>query len=645
MCGIFGIYKTGVHQDRQTDITSGQAMGSVIVHRGPDDKGLWQDPDTPLLLGHCRLSIIDLSAEGHQPMAAPSGRYMIAYNGEIYNFPELRKTLEDAGTQFRSRSDTEVLLAAVDHWGLNQTLQKINGMFAFALWDRKDRVLHLVRDRMGKKPLYIGWAGRSLVFASELKALRQHPDFKKTVNRNTLTAFMRYGCVPAPHCIYENVWQLLPGYRLTLAMETVVPGQDMVPLMEPYWHMPRIIEEARQNPIRTDEQTQINQFESLLEQCTRDRMISDVPLGAFLSGGIDSSAIVALMQKQSTRPVKTFAIGFEEQGFDEASHARAIAQHLGTDHHEHYLGAREALDVIPRLPDIYDEPFADASQIPSYLVSRFARQHVSVALTGDGGDEMLGGYLRHSVVPDFWKRVGWLPRPLRQTMAAAIKARPPQKWDTLIPGQPQIGERLYKIAELLPLKGAEEIYTHLVSQWSPPETVVRDGKEPLIPLTDPAWHPRHLGFTGRMMVGDALSYLPNDILTKVDRASMAVSLEARAPLLDRRVFEHCWRLPQNMKIRDGKGKWLLREVLARHVPRELFERPKQGFTIPVAEWLRGDLRPWAENLLDEKRLVEEGYLRPLVVRQTWRDHLDGKGRNGHKLWAVLMFQAWLDSQK
>jgi len=640
MCGITGFFETKQKRDRPAIQAAGHAMNTALSKRGPDDEGSWQDPKLPLFLGHRRLSVIDLSADGHQPMESATGRFILTYNGEIYNFQALSAELKDLGAKFRGRSDTEVMLAACEHWGVNRALQKLNGMFAFALWDREMGQLHLVRDRMGKKPLYVGWAGGSLVFGSELKALHAHPDFKAQVNRNALALYMRYACVPAPFSIYEGVWQLPAGCRMALDLRALGPGENLASRIEPYWHHPRVVEEARQHAKSLSDEEALAGFEDLLGRAVRERMVSDVPLGAFLSGGIDSSAIVALMQQNAPRPVKTFCIGFAEQGFDEAVYAKKIARHLGTDHHQLYVTPQDALSVIPRLPEIYDEPFADVSQIPTYLVSRFARRQVTVALSGDGGDELCGGYLRHYAAPDLWKRVGWLPPALRGGMARGIRAVGASRWSRLVPQHPQFGERIHKIAELLPLAGPEEIYRHLVSQWPEPQAVVIGGQEPQIPLLDPAWQPKGLGFAERMMYGDALSYLPNDVLTKVDRAGMAVSLEARAPLLDYNLFEYVWTLPPEMRVRNGQGKWLLRRVLSRYVPAELFERPKQGFTVPIGEWLRGSLKDWAEDLLGEKRLADEGWLNPAPVRVAWEEHLQGRGRHAHKLWTVLMFQSW-----
>ncbi len=641
MCGITGFYQFKSKRGRAALGAIGEEMNATVIHRGPDAGGVWQDPVVPLLFGHRRLAIIDLSKAGAQPMVSLSERYVITYNGEIYNFLELRKELEAAGVHFRGYSDTEVILAGIDYWGLNLCLQKINGMFALALWDRREKTLHFVRDRLGKKPLYIGWAGEALVFGSELKVLRAHPDFKAALRRDVLALYMRYGYVPSPHCIYEGVWSLPAGFRLSLELDRIAPGENLRSRMEPYWHHLRVMEESRGRLMHQKSDSEItDEFEKLLSSCVAERMVSDVPLGAFLSGGIDSSAIVALMQKQASQPVKTYSIGFEEAGFNEAQHAKKIATHLGTDHHEMMLGSEEARSLVPYLSGMFDEPFADVSAIPTFLVSQFARRDVTVALSGDGGDEMLGGYNRHIMGPQIWKRMELLPYPLRIIMQKSITSLPTSTWDKILPFTPQAGERMYKAASVMGLKTQEDIYRRLISTWDDPGALVIGAKEPEAFLSAPEWQPRNLSFAERMMYGDALSYLPGDILTKVDRASMAVGLEARAPLLDRKIYEYVWRLPERLKIRGHKGKWLLREVLARHVPRDMFERPKQGFTMPAGTWMRGGLREWTEEMLSEKRLRDAGYLNPTLVRCIWKEHLEGKGRHTEKLWSVLMFQSW-----
>lgn len=642
MCGIAGLYSFEKSADRMALRSIGQRMADSIRHRGPDGEGIWIDKDVPLLLAQRRLSIIDLSADGAQPMASASGRYEIVFNGEIYNFQDLRRDLEAEGAAFRGRSDTEVMLAAFEIWGINRALQQLNGMFAFVLWDREKRQLHMVRDRLGKKPLYYGWAGKNFLFGSELKVFRAHPDFKPVVSRNTLALYMRFGFVPAPHSIYENVWQLEPGHRMTLVFDLINPGDDLAHECIPYWNITRVVEEAHHSPLQGDTAALTGQFENILKRAVRERMISDVPLGAFLSGGVDSSTIVALMQAQSSQRVKTYCIGFNEAGYNEANDARAVAMHLGTDHHEMMITAQDAMNVIPLLPQIYDEPFADASQIPTYLVSKFARSDVTVALSGDGGDELMGGYVRHQAIPALWKRVGWWPQPVRDLARRSIRGLSIAQWNKLATAYPQFGERLYKVADMLPLNVLEDIYIHVTSHWSQPTSIVRDSREPLVSLLNPATMPRGLNFAERMMVGDTMNYLPHDILVKVDRASMAVGLEARAPLLDYKVFEFCWRLPFDQRIHHGQGKYLLRQVLARHVPEDLFNRPKQGFSVPIGDWLRGPLQDWAHELLRPMRLEQEGYINTVQITSAWQEHLAGRGNHAARLWTVLMWQSWLD---
>jgi len=640
MCGITGIYSPQNNQNREEFHAMGQAMSAAIPHRGPDSYGIWQDPDTALLLAHRRLAIMDLSPSGHQPMISASTRYTLSCNGEIYNYLALQKELTALGVRFKGRSDTEILLAAIDQWGLNQALQKINGMFAIALWDRKTQELHLIRDRIGKKPLYVGWSGHDFIFASELKAIQNHKEFQPKINRNNLNAYMRFGYMPAPLCIYEDLWMLPPAHRLTISADDLKTRPKLPTKMQAYWESSTIMSKARTNgQIKQDGQI-ISEFEDLLQTCIKDRMLSDVPLGAFLSGGIDSSTIVALMQKQSNKKIKTYSIGFHETRFDEANHAAKIATYLGTDHHELYIEAKDSLNLIPQLPNIYDEPFADISAIPTYFVSKFARKSVSVVLSGDGGDEMLGGYNRHTTAPQIWKRMRFMPAPMRKAMAKAIQLMPTSRLDTLMRRHPQFGTRLHKAASIFGLSSEEEIYMRLISQWDNADALVLNSHMPDIPVTQPFKMPEGLSFAEKMMYKDSISYLPNDVLTKIDRASMAVSLEARAPLLDTRIYEYVWGLHVDAKIRGGAGKWLLREVLARHIPRELFERPKQGFTVPAGEWLRGPLRDWAENLLNEQTLNQDGYLNAKLTRNIWENHLQGRGEHTGKIWNILMFQAW-----
>ncbi len=638
MCGFTGFYSLKNSRTRAEMHVVGKRMTQSLVHRGPDSGDIWQDPDCPLLLGHRRLAILDLSPEGHQPMTSPSGRYVIVFNGEIYNHLEIRDALVDSDVIFRGRSDTETLLAAIDHWGLNLTLQKLRGMFAFALWDRKERTLDFVRDRFGKKPLYIGWAGKNLVFGSELKALRQHPDFNASIDKQAMALYLRYSCVPAPHSIYEQIWQIPPGHRLRFVANQMDANINLRVLMHPYWSAKDVVKDAKTHAVEGNEDAIVDGFEELLSRSIKDRMISDVPLGAFLSGGIDSSCVVALMQKISDTPVHSFTIGFEDAAYNEAEYAAKIAAHLGTKHHEHICTSQDARDIIPALPDMYDEPFADQSAIPTYLVSKFAREHVSVALSGDGGDEMLGGYSRHMSGPKIYGLMRPLPSFVRGFLAKSITRVSVDQWQALRKNKPLFGRHMHKAASILSLDAREDIYTRLTSAWEGelPTRQFADSRfgGDALPLLS------GLSFAEQIMLWDTLSYLPNDILTKVDRASMAVSLEARAPLLDTRICDYVWRLPMEYKIRHGKGKWLLREVLKRHLPAALFERPKQGFNIPTGEWIKGPLKDWAEDLLDPQAMKTQGLLDATQIRRVWDEHLKGQGNHSEALWGVLMFQAW-----
>lgn len=643
-----------------------RSMTNSLHHRGPDDGGAWAEEASGLALGHRRLAIVDLSAAGHQPMHSPSGRFVIAFNGEIYNHLELRAQLANVGVApvWRGHSDTETLLAAFEHWGLAATLQRCVGMFAIALWDKASSTLTLARDRFGEKPLYYGWAGqgaeRAFVFGSELKALRAYPGFDAQVCRQALAQYLRFMYVPAPRSIYQGVYKLEPGCLLTISGKppAAAPAQPLRSdqnygslAVRRWWSLAGAVEAGARNPI-TDEAEGLRLLETQLNESVSLQSLADVPLGAFLSGGVDSSAIVALMQRQSSRPVKTFTIGFDEAGFDESPHARAVAEHLGTEHHEMRVSAQMAQDVIPTLPWMYDEPFADSSQIPTHLVCHAAHQHVTVALSGDAGDEMFGGYNRHFWGPRLWSRVGNWPYPLRQAFSAMLVALPAQGWDALARplGVVRPGEKLHKLARSLTATHTiDDLYRNLVSEWQSPATLVLDALgqpllEPSSLLDDPlpAAGTEHAAL--RMMYRDCMSYLPDDILCKVDRAAMATSLETRMPFLDHRVAELAWRMPLHMKVRGNIGKWALRQVLYKHVPRELIERPKAGFAIPIGQWLRGPLRDWAEALLAEPRLRSEGYLRPEPIRQRWAEHLSGRKDHTASLWAVLMFQAWLEHQ-
>lgn len=621
-----------------------RAMTDAIVHRGPDDSGAWVDAEAGIALGHRRLSILDLSPLGHQPMASADGRFVIVFNGEIYNFQQLRGELEALGHGWRGHSDTEVMLAAFCQWGVEKACQKFNGMFAFAVWDKKEQVLHLGRDRLGEKPLYYGWLGDTLVFASELKAIRRFPGFSVGVDRGALSSLLRFNYIPDPYCIYEGFHKLPPATCLTLR-SSAERGAPRV-----YWSLREVIESGCDQPFKGSDAEAIETFESLLKEAVGLRMVADVPLGAFLSGGVDSSLIVAMMQAQSPRPVRTFTIGFDVPEYNEAQYAKAVAEHLGTDHTEMYVSGQDALAVIPSLPALYDEPFSDYSQIPTALVCKMARQHVTVALSGDAGDELFGGYERYFVGRSLWEKFAWMPPALKRLAAGTMTALPPSALNWLgaaaRPVLPKrlrhvpFGDKLHKLAEIVAEPGMETLYLNLMSHWKRPEQVVIGGTDPSTAITDKSGWPRVSDFTHRMMQLDMETYLPGDILTKVDRAAMGVSLEGRIPLLDTHLIEFAWRIPFSMKVREGRGKWLMRETLYRHVPKSLIDRPKRGFGVPLEHWLRGELREWAEDLLSEARLKREGFFHPAPIRQKWREHLSGT-RNWHfYLWDVLMFQAW-----
>lgn len=647
MCGFAGFLSAagGIDCTQAQEVL--RHMANAIVHRGPDSDGYWADPALGIGLAHRRLAIVDLSPAGTQPMASGSGRYVLAFNGEIYNHQLLRQSLEREGkviAPWRGHSDTETLLAGFSAWGLVPTLQRAIGMFAIALWDRELRTLTLARDRMGEKPLYYGWQGQgkaaTFLFGSELPALRSHPAFTADISRDALALYMRHNCIGGANSIYSGIRKLLPGHVLTVSC--MAPE----PVLYEWWSAADVAAKSVAQPFAGRPEEAVTGLEALLRNAVGQQMMADVPLGAFLSGGIDSSTVVALMQAQSARPVRTFSIGFHEEGYNEAEHAKAVAKHLGTEHTELYVTPEQALAVIPKLPTLYSEPFADSSQIPTFLVSQLARQHVTVSLSGDAGDELFCGYNRYQMTAGVWDKVSRLPRPMRRLAAGVITSVPPGAWDKAgaLLSMSRIGDKLHKGAALLGSRSVADLYRGMVSHWSDPVNLVLGASEPATVLTGAAPALPGLSDVERMMALDMLSYLPDDILVKVDRAAMGVSLETRVPMLDHRVVEFAWSLPLAYKLREGVTKWPLRQVLYRHVPPELIERPKMGFGVPIDHWLRGPLREWAETLLAEPRLRGEGFFNPEPIRQKWAEHLSGQRNWQYHLWDVLMFQAWLEDQ-
>jgi asparagine synthase (glutamine-hydrolysing) len=653
MCGIAGVWTSG--RPSQALI---RAMTRCLTHRGPDDMGLWSDAAARIALGHRRLSIVDLSPAGHQPMHSLDGRFVVVFNGEIYNHAEIRRELDrvrpGGSGDWRGHSDTETLIEAIAHWGLTGALDRAVGMFAFALWDRRARTLSLVRDRFGEKPLYYGWVGSDFLFASELKAFRSHPAFDGRIDRNALRLFASRTYVPAPFSIYCRIFKLLPGSILTVASDAAAEPLDVPPAeggrgglrLERYWSFRDVVRQGLREPIAKEEEA-LAELDRTLARSVAEQSMADVPVGMFLSGGIDSSAIAAFYQRSSRRPVRTFSIGFEDPRYNEAPFARRVAEQLGTVHHEQIVTERDALDVIPLLARMYDEPFGDSSQIPTYLVSRLARSEVTVALTGDGGDELFGGYYRHFYAPRLWRQISRLPRPVR-ALGGPLSRVPVQLWNHaagLLPGHGRANLSL-KIQKGLRVassaRSIDDVYESFLDEWSFSSPPVLGSDDPVgcdLEVADGA------SDEVRIMYCDAVSYLPDDILCKVDRAAMAVSLETRVPFLDHRVAEVAARIPLRLKIAGGEGKMILRKLLYREAPRELFDRPKAGFAIPVGEWLRGPLRSWAEELLDERRLAREGWFDAAAVRRRWHDHLSGRRDSPPAIWAILMFQAWLDEQR
>jgi len=659
MCGIAGFVRFSSLGGPDLLIDTVRKMTDRLVHRGPDDSGVCIDTEAGIGLGHRRLSILDLSPEGRQPMASVSGRYVIVFNGEIYNFSQIRKELDNAAVtelnkqnlssfNWRGHSDTEVALAAIEFWGLEGAVKRFGGMFAFALWDRKERILHLVRDRLGEKPIYYGRIGNVFTFASELSSLRAHPHWHGTIDRDALAQLMRHNYIPAPYCIYRDFSKVLPGTIIS------VKNDGTKILEKTYWSAKQIAEQGLANPFLGTENEAAASLHGLLKETISQQMVADVPLGAFLSGGIDSSLVVALMQEQCSKPIRTFTIGFNETGYDEAIYAKAVARHLGTDHTELYVTSEDALKIIPNLPLIYSEPFSDSSQIPTFLVSQMTRKHVTVSLSGDGGDELFGGYSRYQLVRDIWNIIKWLPKPARHILSRGLANLTISGLDKefvfLAPifnkyGRTgKLGDKIGKLSELLAADSLEMLNLDIISIWKNTGCLIPGSKEPLSAFTDRTRWADVSDSIHQLMFLDMISYLPDDILVKVDRAAMGVSLETRVPFLDHRIVEFAWRLPLSLKLRSGKGKLLLRQLLYKYVPRQLIERPKMGFAVPIETWLRGPLRGWAEELLDEKRLREESFFDPAPIRTKWAEHLSGRRNWQSHLWNVLMFQAWKESQ-
>ena len=651
MCGLVGYL--GLIDGPETLA----CMMNKLIHRGPNNSGTWIDLEKKVALGHRRLSIVDLSPAGHQPMVSKSGRYVMAFNGEIYNHLELRRNLDELCSDvaltpnpknicWNGHSDTETLLAGFEAWGIEDTLRKTVGMFAISLWDKDEKVLTLARDRMGEKPIYYGFQKNTFLFGSELKALKAHPDFLSEIDRDVLCLYLRHAYIPAPYSIYKGIKKLLPGTYVQLRLGDDANSQTLLP--NAYWSMVNVAAEGIASPFNGDDEDAIVAVDSQLKQSIGQQMEADVPLGAFLSGGVDSSAVVALMQAQSSRPVKTFAIGFDEVGYNEAEYAKAVAKYLGTEHTELYVSSTDAMKVIPLLAEIFDEPFADSSQIPIFLVSKLAKKHVTVALSGDAGDEFFCGYNRY-LFADTFKKLEYVPIGLRKLFSQGVNLIEPHAWDDFFRQiskfkrmPDNMGGKLEKLAKAIKSNTIQEAYYNLVSVVNTPEQIVLGASEPKSWLVQTGLKTTFQDAKQHMMFMDIMTYLPDDILVKVDRAAMANSLETRVPFLDHRLVELAWKLPMSMKIRDGKTKWILREVLYQYVPKHLIERPKAGFAIPLGEWLRGPLRAWVESLLNEQRLHQEGYFNVNYIRNIWCVHLSGHRNHESLLWSILMFQAWLE---
>jgi asparagine synthase (glutamine-hydrolysing) len=651
MCGIAGFFSNRAraqNRDLEAVLTG---MCKSILNRGPDDAGLWIDEPQGIGLGHRRLSILDLSPAGHQPMTSADGRYVMVFNGEIYNFAALRRELEGLGQSFAGHSDTEMMLGAFVAWGIEAALKRFVGMFAFGLWDRRDKILTLARDRMGEKPLYYGWSGDTLLFGSELKALRAHPDWRGQIDRSVLALYLNRGYVPAPYSIYQNIFKLSPGTLVTFPASSARPGH--LPEPQAYWSFREEAERGLANPFAGSEREGCDELDRLIRAAVSQQMVADVPLGAFLSGGTDSSTVVSIMQAQSSRPVKTFTIGFSEKEYNEAEYAKLVARHLGTDHTELYVTPLEAMAVIPRLPAIYDEPFSDPSQIPTFLVSQLARRQVTVSLSGDGGDELFYGYPRYFQGARLWNSLQAVPFPLRRMSGTLLNMCPLDNVCSVAQKTPFLqrvmarkkldSARVARLAGMLRQKNRVDMYERMSAYWMEQSAVLSAGPLPAC-FGDLQLRQSPERFEHYMMWHDSMTYLPDDILVKLDRASMAVSLESRVPFLDHRVVEFALSVPLSMKYREQKGKWLLRQVLEKYLTPGLINRPKMGFSVPIAEWLRGPLRDWAESLLTEQRLVSEGWFDAKIVRRLWNQHQERKHDWQYQLWALLMFQAWINPE-
>ena len=644
MCGITGFISFELNNIIFKESINN--MANKLINRGPDDQGIWCDPNLGIAMAHRRLSIVDVSTAGHQPIFSGCERFCMTFNGEIYNHHDLRLALPES-INWRGHSDSETLINAISFWGLKKTLKEIVGMFAFVIWDRYKKKLIMVRDRLGEKPLYYGYVGKNLVFASELKAIEVFPNFKKRINRKSLEMYLKFGYIPAPYSIYENIYKLLPGNFIEFSLEDI--NSKNTPKSSKYWSFESIAEVQQSNTYLSSDNESIDYLENLLKNTISGQLLGDVPIGAFLSGGIDSSSVVGIMQNQSSNPVNTFTVGFDEFGYDESKIAKEISSYFGTNHKDFILSPNDALDIIPKLHDIYDEPFSDVSQIPTFFLSKFASEHVKVCLSGDGGDESFCGYYRHIAGPKIWRTLRYIPFPLRRIIVKFIQIFPISSWDsfyyyceTFLPKYLRInspGLKLQKLSELINTNSLFELYLSLISSWQSPENIILNSNS--IETNYPFKNLKLNDYHHELMYMDSINYLPNDILVKLDRAAMASSLETRLPFLDHRLIEFSWRIPLGMKLRNKKSKWLLRQVLKRYLPENLIDRPKAGFSVPIAGWLRGPLKSWAENLMDDKLIESQGYFSVIPIKKKWQEHLSGKQDWSQQLWTILIFQSWL----